>query len=47
MAFCVGYVAYAGLAWRYFFVGPVVFEVVIALCLLGAWVLAGRAERTA
>ena len=47
MAFCVGYVAYAVLAWRYFFVGPVVFEVVIALCLLGAWVLMGRAERTA
>jgi hypothetical protein len=24
-----------------------VFEVVIALCLLGAWVLSGRGERTA
>jgi hypothetical protein len=44
MAFCVGYVAYAVLAWRYFFVVPVVFEVVIALCLLGAWVLSGRVE---
>jgi hypothetical protein len=47
MAFCVGYVAYAVLAWRYFFVVPVVFEIVIALCLLGAWVLSGRGERTA
>ena len=46
MAFFVGYVAYVVLAWRYFFVGPVVFEVVIALCLLGAWVLAGRVEET-
>jgi hypothetical protein len=47
MAFCVGYVAYAVLAWRYFFWVPVVFEVVIVLCLLGAWVLSGRGERTA
>jgi hypothetical protein len=47
MVFCVGYLASAVLAWRYFFAGPAVFEVVIALCLLGAWVLSGRAERTA
>ncbi|MCU1226555.1 MAG: hypothetical protein JWQ42_4648 [Edaphobacter sp.] len=42
MAFCVGYVAYAVLSWRYFFVVPVVFELVIAACLLGAWVTAGK-----
>jgi len=47
MAFCVGYVAYAVLSWRYFFVAPLVVEVVIAGCLLGAWVLAGRVERVA
>ena len=46
MAFCVGYVAYAVLAWRYFFVGPVVLEGVIALCLLGAWVVAGRTQQS-
>jgi hypothetical protein len=47
MMFCVGYLASAVLAWRYFFAGPAVFEVVIALCLLGAWVLTRRGERTA
>jgi hypothetical protein len=47
MAFCVAYVAYAVLAWRYFFVAPLVFELLIALCLLGAWVLSGRGERAA
>src|ERR1700723_3419756 len=46
MMFCVGYLASAVVAWRYFFAGPAVFEVVIALCLLGAWVLTGRGDRT-
>jgi hypothetical protein len=46
IAFCVGYVADAFIAWRYFFAGPAVFEIVIAGCLFWAWWLAGRpAER--
>jgi len=47
MTFCVGYVAYAALAWRYFFAAPAVFEIVIAGCLLGAWVEAGRTQQRA
>jgi hypothetical protein len=42
IAFCVGYVADAFIAWRYFFAGPAVFEIVIAGCLFWAWWLAGR-----
>jgi hypothetical protein len=47
MAFSVSYMAYAVVSLRYFFVAPVVLELVIALCLLGAWVLAARTERMA
>jgi hypothetical protein len=42
IAFSVGYVADAFLAWRYFFAGPAVFEIVIAGLLFWAWWLAGR-----
>ena len=47
IAFCVGYVADAFIAWRYFFAGPAVFEIVIAGCLFWAWWLAGRAPQRA
>jgi hypothetical protein len=47
MTFCLGYLASAVLAWKYFFAGPAVFEVVIAGCLFGAWWLAGRALQRA
>ncbi len=43
IALWVGYVADAFMAWRYFFAGPAVFEIVIAGCLFWAWWLAGRA----
>lgn len=36
LTFGLGYLAYAALAWRYFFAAPAVFEALIALCLLGA-----------
>jgi hypothetical protein len=42
IAFSLGYVADAFLAWRYFFAGPAVFEIVIAGLLFWAWWLAGR-----
>jgi hypothetical protein len=42
IAFSVGYVVDAFFAWRYFFAGPAVFEIVIAGCLFWAWWLAGR-----
>ena len=42
IAFCVGYVADAFIAWRYFFAGPAVFEIVIAGCLFWAWWIAGQ-----
>lgn len=45
MAFGVGYLAWAAVAWRYFFMAPAVFEILIAGCLLGAWALAGREDR--
>jgi hypothetical protein len=48
LAFGVGYVVDAFLAWKYFFAGPAVFEIVIAVCLFGAWWRVGRAsQRTA
>jgi hypothetical protein len=47
IAFCVGYVADAFIAWRYFFAGPAVFEIVIAGCLFWAWWLAGRITQRA
>jgi len=34
------------LCWRYFFAAPAVFQLVIAGCLLGAWVVMGK-ERLA
>jgi hypothetical protein len=37
---CFGVVAY--LSWRYFFIIPVVFSIVIFLCLAGAAWLSGR-----
>ena len=42
IAFSVGYVVDAFFAWRYFFAGPAVFEIVIAGLLFWAWWLAGR-----
>ncbi len=41
-AFAVGYVVFAAVAWRYFFVAPMVVELLIAGCLVGAFVAAGR-----
>ena len=46
MSFCLACVAGAVLCWRYFFAAPAVFQLVIAGCLLGAWVGIGR-ERVA
>ncbi len=45
LTFCVGYVGFAVVAWRYFFVGPVVFELLIAGCLLLAAVGRRDGER--
>jgi hypothetical protein len=45
LVFCLGFVADAVIAWKYFFAAPAAVEVLIAGCLLGAWVLVGRAER--
>jgi len=42
LTFGIGYIAYAALAWRYFFAAPAIFELVIAACLLGAWAFAER-----
>jgi hypothetical protein len=42
LAFGVGYVLDAVLAWKYFFAAPAVFELLIAGCLFGAWWLAGK-----
>ena len=42
MTFCLGYLASAVLAWKYFFAGPAVFEVVMAGCLFGAWWMAEK-----
>ncbi len=42
IAFSVGYVIDAFFAWRYFFAGPAVFEIVIAGCLFWAWWIAGQ-----
>jgi hypothetical protein len=39
-SFCVAYLAMAVLAWRYFFIAPVVFEVSIAICLALAFAAA-------
>jgi hypothetical protein len=45
LTFGLGYLAFAALAWRYFFAGPVVFELLIAGCLLGAYAAAGGIKR--
>lgn len=47
MTFAVGYAATAVVAWRYFFAAPAVVELVIAGCLAGAFVAAGRGRRGA
>ena len=31
--FCVGFVVMAGMSYRYFFLGPVIVEILIAICL--------------
>jgi hypothetical protein len=46
MSLCVACAASAVLCWRYFFAAPAVFQLVIAGCLLGAWVVMGK-ERLA
>ena len=40
--FCVGYLVSAVVAWKYFFAGPAVFEVVMAGVLFAAWIAAKR-----
>lgn len=45
MTFAIGYVGFAVLAWRYFFAAPAVFELLIAGCLIAAFVAAGRGVR--
>jgi hypothetical protein len=40
--FCVGYLVSAVVAWRYFFAGPAVFEIVMAGVLFVAWIAAKR-----
>ena len=40
-AFAIGYVVFAVDSYRYFFLGPVVAELLIAACLVGAVVTAG------
>lgn len=47
MTFAIGYAATAVVAWRYFFAAPAVVELVIAGCLVGAFVAAGRVRRGA
>lgn len=42
--FCLGYVATAVISGRHFFMAPVVVELLIALCLAGAFVTAARQE---
>ena len=42
--FCVGYLATAVIGGRYFFMAPLVVELLIALSLAGAFVAAGRQE---
>jgi hypothetical protein len=37
MSFCVACAVSAVFCWKYFFAGPAVFQLVIAGCLLGAW----------
>jgi len=44
LTFGLGYLAYAALAWRYFFAAPAVFELVMAVCLLAAWSLTGKSQ---
>jgi hypothetical protein len=44
LTFGIGYIAYAALAWRYFFAAPAIFELVIAACLLGAWFFAQQPQ---
>jgi hypothetical protein len=36
LTFAVGYLVFAVNSWRYFFVGPVIVEILIALCLVAA-----------
>ena len=45
MSLCVACAASAVLCWRYFFAAPAVFQLVIAGCLLGAWVMMGKSVR--
>jgi hypothetical protein len=40
--FCMGYLVSAVVAWRYFFAGPAVLEVVMAGVLFAAWLAAKR-----
>jgi hypothetical protein len=42
LTFALTFVVSAAIAWRYFFIGPAVFELLMVACLLGAWVTAGR-----
>lgn len=37
LLFSLGYLVFALLSWKYFFVGPLVFEIAIAACLGWAW----------
>lgn len=44
-AFAICYVAVTILSWRYFFIAPIVFSSVVAICLIGAaWLSAKPAQ---
>ncbi len=48
LAFAVSFVVFAGVSWEYFFMGPVITELLIAACLVVAAVGLGKeAERSA
>jgi hypothetical protein len=47
ITFAAGYVAFAVVSWRYFFLAPVVTELLIAACLLVAFIGLGHRAVTA
>ena len=42
--FSLGYIAMTVVAWRYFFIGPAITELIIAGCLAAAFFTAGSAS---
>jgi hypothetical protein len=46
VTFLIGYLAFAAISWNYFFLPPVITEVLIALCLAGAIFTSAPSETT-